>query len=108
MTDPGIEAKLQICRSRSAVLTCSQNAASARSDACNPDAELLGDGLTLHAFASEPDDVVSLPASTVEAAPFFQPSGAACGGCLRPTWFGRCRTVVWVISFVARNSVLLP
>ena len=42
---------------------------------------------------------IALPASAVEAAPFFQPSSAVCGGCLRPTWFGRCRTVVCVISF---------
>jgi hypothetical protein len=42
---------------------------------------------------------IALPASGVEAAPFFQPSSAVCGGCLRPTWFGRWRTVVCVISF---------
>jgi hypothetical protein len=53
---------------------------------------------------------IALPASAVEAAPFFQPSGALCGGCLRPTWFGRWRTVVCVISFsfgVSRPSGML-
>ena len=47
---------------------------------------------------------IALPASAVEAAPFFQPSSAVCGGCLRPTWFGRCRTVVCVISFSWRET----
>jgi hypothetical protein len=47
---------------------------------------------------------IALPASAVEAAPFFEPSSAACGGCLRPTWFARWRTVVCVISFSWRET----
>ena len=54
------------------------------------------------------ENSIALPASAVEAAPFFQPSSAVCGGCLRPTWFGRCRTVVCVISFsFGANSVFI-
>jgi hypothetical protein len=56
-------------------------------------------GLVRRWSAKATDSSIALPASAVEAAPFLQPSSAVCGGCLRPTWFGRCRTVVCVISF---------